>query len=96
MAMINGNEVDFVGIPYEDLGDLLLALSGTEDGSGLAINLTDDELEEFIATFETSDIGLVLAELVVDAVEKKTGKRPDLSYLTTNNPSDGVLPLTEN
>ena len=72
MAMINGNEVDFVGIPYSEIGELLLALSGTEDGSGLDINLTEDEFEEFATTFETSNIGLVLAELIVDAVENKT------------------------
>ena len=100
MATVNGNEVDFEGISYVEIGELLLELSGTQDGSGLAVYLTEEESSGFMSDFETFDLGLVLADLVLDAVEKKTGKRPVLRYQTQNDLEadidDDIFPLTKN
>lgn len=75
MARLNGTQVSFVGLTYREIGKLILRASPSGDGRGIVLELTEEE-EITLGTKVGMMVGQCLADLVADAIETSTGRKP--------------------
>lgn len=81
MALLNGNRVSFVGLSFSQIGEHILERTSSVTGKGLRLVLDADE-EKAFENFGGLAVGRTIANLIADAVEKKTGTKPDkLDYV---------------
>ncbi len=76
MANLNGKNVSFAGKTFVQIGELVSEASPAGDGRGVTLELDFHEENTFVRNFGLR-VGFVLMDLVADAVEKKTGQRPN-------------------
>ena len=80
MALVNGTNKGLSGLSFREIGERIVEETGTTDGKGLTVQLMQWEEAVFVDTFGLK-VGYALCELIIDAIEKKTGTRPeDLEY----------------
>ena len=75
MAKLNGQEIRFKGLSFTEIGEKLVEASPNKDGKGLQLELNEIE-EEAFANWGGLKVGLNLATLIGDALQKE-GKTPD-------------------
>lgn len=76
MALVNGKRKEFTGLSFKGIGELIVEETGTTDGKGLTIQLMQWEEAVFVEHFGLA-VGAALCELIVDAIEAKTGIKPN-------------------
>ena len=76
MAILNGKQIDIGGLNGLEISEILLAASSNGDGKGISLVLTSDEIEA-IKAITTMSVENRLQEMLVDAIQRKTGKRSD-------------------
>lgn len=75
-VIVNGLPLDITGLSCREIGEKIAELSKTTDGKGITVQLTEQE-EGGFERVASPKVDLCIAELVMDAIEKKTGKRPE-------------------
>jgi hypothetical protein len=84
MATLNGQNVTFDRLSFEDVGRCLLAASPNKDGKGIRLELTPKE-EGVLESVGGMTVGYSLVDLIADAIREKGGSDPTgLCYRYSN------------
>lgn len=75
MALLNGSQTSFEGLSPDQIGDRLLEASSSGDGRNIVLELSLHEEPIFIRLGGMA-VGYVIAGLIVEAIERKTGVHP--------------------
>ncbi|PIR94541.1 hypothetical protein COT97_00660 [Candidatus Falkowbacteria bacterium CG10_big_fil_rev_8_21_14_0_10_39_11] len=74
----------FFGLSLSVIGEKIGEVAKTSDGNGLRVELCDLEEMAFVA-YAGLNVGYSIADLICDAIEKKTGQQPvELKYVYAN------------
>ncbi len=76
MATLNGANVRFTGLSFSQIGEVIVKVTQSDDGKGINLVLTPEEQNAFERAGGMA-VGYTIVDLVVDAVLKKTGKKPE-------------------
>ncbi|KKR48940.1 MAG: hypothetical protein UT86_C0002G0115 [Candidatus Magasanikbacteria bacterium GW2011_GWC2_40_17] len=76
MATLKGTSLSFSGLTFAQIGEKIVEASGSDDGKDILLTLTEGEEQGFCAVVGLR-VGWAIATLVSDAIEKKTGHKPE-------------------